>query len=37
LGMTMGVKDSLASATSWRGMGAFSEGPSMRTYVSVSR
>lgn len=37
LGMTIGVRESLASAISWRGTGAFSEGPSMRTYISVSR
>jgi hypothetical protein len=38
LGMTMGVRESFASATSWRGTGAFSEGPSTSTcslYKSV--
>jgi hypothetical protein len=36
LGMTMGVRESFASAICWRATGAFSEGPSMRTYVCVS-
>ena len=31
LGMTMGVRESFASAISWRGTGAFSEGPSRST------
>jgi hypothetical protein len=33
LGITMGVRESLARATSWRGTGAFSVGPSTRTCV----